>query len=85
MATYAEILNGEVIRVLKVDNSIIDENGNENETLGADFLRDLLGGEWVQTFYTPAGAPIDHPRGKFAAIGDVWDGTNFIKQERPEE
>jgi hypothetical protein len=67
MAHFAEIdENNLVLRVLVVDNSL--------ESRGADFLaNDLgLGGTWIQTSYNANFA------GKFAGIGDTWDGSNFI-------
>jgi hypothetical protein len=66
MAHFAEIdLNNKVLRVLVVDD--LEENR------GQEFLaNDLgLGGTWVQTSYSAKFG------NKFAAIGDVWDGTNF--------
>ena len=67
MAHFAEIdKDNKVLRVLVVDNS--------EEHRGQDFLaNDLnLGGTWIQTSY--------HANfgGKYAAIGDTWDGTNFV-------
>ena len=61
MAHFAEIKNGKVVQVLVVPN--------EEESRGQEFLaEDLgLGGTWVQTSYN---ATI---RGKFAAIGDIYD------------
>lgn len=74
MAHFAE-LNSEnkVIRVLVVDNS--------QEHRGQEFLADDcgLGGTWVQTSYN------SNFGGKFAAIGDTWDGTNFIPAPKVEE
>ena len=66
MAHFAEIdSDNKVIRVLVVDNS--------QEHRGQDFLaNDLgLGGTWVQTSYNA------NFGGKYAGIGDIWDGTNF--------
>jgi hypothetical protein len=66
MAHFAEIdSNNIVLRVLVVDN--------EQEHRGQEFLaEDLgLGGTWVQTSYNA------NFGGKFAGIGDTWDGTNF--------
>ena len=62
MAHFAEINeNNVVIRVLVVDNS--------QEHRGQEFLaNDLgLGGTWIQTSYN------GNIRGKYAAIGDVYD------------
>ena len=67
MAHFAEIdSNNKVLRVLVVDNS--------EEHRGQDFLaNDLgLGGTWIQTSYN------NNFGGKYAGIGDTWDGTNFV-------
>ena len=68
MAHFAEIdSNNKVLRVLVVDNA--------HEDRGAEYLSvDCnLGGTWVQTSYNA------NFGGKFAGIGDTYDGTNFIK------
>jgi hypothetical protein len=65
MAHFAEIdSNNVVLRVLVV--------ANEHENRGQDFLaKDCgLGGTWVQTSYNA------NIRGKFAAIGDIYDEAN---------
>lgn len=70
MAHFAEIDNtNKVLRVLVVDNS--------QEHRGQEFLANdcNLGGTWVQTSYNA------NFGGKFAAVGDVWDGTNFTTPE----
>jgi hypothetical protein len=67
MAHFAEIdYDNKVLRVLVVDNS--------QEHRGQEFLaNDLgLGGTWIQTSYNA------NFGGKYAGIGDTWDGTNFI-------
>ena len=53
MANFAEIgLNNKVLRVIVVANEeLLDENGVEQESKGAEFCRTLLGGTWVQTSY----------------------------------
>jgi hypothetical protein len=66
MAHFAEInSDNKVLRVLVVDNS--------QEHRGQEFLADDLGlgGTWIQTSYNA------NFGGKYAGIGDVWDGTNF--------
>lgn len=66
MAHFAEIdSNNKVLRVLVVDNA--------QESRGQEFLANdcKLGGTWVQTSYNA------NFGGKFAGVGDVWDGTNF--------
>lgn len=73
MAHFAEIdSNNVVIRVLVVDNS--------QEHRGQEFLADDcdLGGTWVQTSYNA------NFGGKFAGIGDTWNGTNFVSPPTPE-
>lgn len=67
MAHFAEIdSDNKVLRVLVVDNS--------HEHRGQEFLaNDLgLGGTWVQTSYNA------NFGGKFAGVGDTWNGTEFI-------
>jgi hypothetical protein len=74
MAHFAEIdYDNKVLRVLVVDNS--------QEHRGQEFLaNDLgLGGTWIQTSYNA------NFGGKYAGIGDVWDGTNFTTPEVTEE
>lgn len=74
MAHFARVENGIVSEVIVVANEVLlDENGQEQESIGASFCNDLLGGEWVQTSYNGTF------RGKFALNGDSWDGTNFIE------
>ena len=53
MAHFAEIdPEGYVIRVLVVDNAdITGPDGQESEALGKAFLRQLVGGVWVQCSY----------------------------------
>lgn len=70
MAHWAEIdENNKVLRVLVGDNN--DPNGDE----GYQWLLDNLGGRWIKTSYNA------NFGGKFAGIGDTWDGTNFISPE----
>lgn len=72
MAHFAEINNGIVGRVTVIANPVLlDENGQEQESIGAAFCHNLFGGEWVQTSYNA------NFRNKFAVAGDKWDGTNF--------
>jgi hypothetical protein len=73
MAHFAEIdSNNVVLRVLVV--------ADEHEHRGQEFFADDcgLGGTWIQTSYN------SNIRSKFAGIGDIWDGTNFVAPE-PEE
>jgi hypothetical protein len=73
MAHFAEIdSNNVVLRVLVV--------ADEHENRGQEFLADDcgFGGTWVQTSYNANFA------GKFAGIGDTWDGANFVSPPAPE-
>ena len=69
MAHYAEIVNDQVTRVLVVANDVTHAtpDGTEDEALGATFLHDLLGGEWVATSYN------GNKRGVYAGIGYTYD------------
>ena len=70
MAHYAEIdTDNRVIRVLVVANEVTHAtpDGSEDEALGATFLADLLGGEWVATSYN------GNKRARYAGIGYRYD------------
>ena len=73
MAHFAKIENGLVTQVIVISND--DCGGGEypkSEKAGQAFIASLgLDGEWMQTSYN------GNFRGKFAAIGDVFDGTTF--------
>lgn len=70
MAHFAQIENNLVTQVIVVDNNdILDEQGNESETIGTQFCTDLLGGTWVQTSYN------GNIRKNYAGIGDTYDAT----------
>lgn len=67
MAHFAEIdSDNKVLRVLVV--------ADEHEHRGQEFLANdcNLGGTWIQTSYNA------NFGGKFAGVGDTWDGTNFV-------
>ena len=58
MAGFAKLgMNGEVLQVVAVDNSVItDSNGVEQEKLGIDFLTKLYNWPiWKQTSYNTRG------------------------------
>lgn len=69
MAHFAEINEfNEVLRVIVINNfDCLDQDGNENEVIGAKFCHNLLGGRWVQTSYN---AKI---RKNYAGIGYIYD------------
>lgn len=75
MATFARVEREFVVDIVKVDDSCAPD-----EQAGAEFLSALIPGEWVQTFY-PVNQPDPYPRGKYAAIGDAWDGERFYTVE----
>lgn len=65
MAHWAEINdNNIVLRVTVGDNNEPDE--------GYQWLIDNLGGKWIKTSYNA------NIRGKYAAIGDVYDEINDV-------
>jgi hypothetical protein len=75
MAHFARIERNVVAEVIVVNNEVItDTNGQEQEQLGIDFCKSLYGAdtEWVQTSYNA------NFRSKYAGLGDIWDGTNFV-------
>lgn len=52
MAHFAKIENGMVIQVIVVANEdCVDSEGVEQESIGAAFCQNLLGGDWKQTSY----------------------------------
>ena len=70
MASFAKLgLNGEVLQVIAVDNSVItDSNGIEKEKLGIDFLTELYNWPvWKQTSYN------SNFRKNHASIGYTYD------------
>ena len=71
MAHYAEVdQENKVLRVLVVANEVTHAtpDGSEDESLGATFLSDLLGGEWVATSYNGNGR-----RKRYAGPGYILD------------
>lgn len=83
MAHFAQIdENGIVRQVIVVNNEdILDSKGKESEKVGQDFIKSIgIEGTWIQTSYN--GNPVDgQDRGKYAGIGDTWDGTKFVSPE----
>ena len=72
MAHFARIENGIVREVIVVGN-----DDAPTEAAGQAFIASIgLTGEWVQTSYN--NNPVEGAsRGKYAGIGDIWDGTTF--------
>ena len=69
MAHFAELdENNIVIRVIVVSNDVLlDENGIEQEDIGAAFCEETFGGRWVQTSYNRSF------RKNFAGTGYTYD------------
>ena len=70
--------NNVVTEVIVIDNNeLLDENNEEQESLGIDFITNTLSltGTWKQTSYN------GNFRVNFAGIGDTYDEENdvFIK------
>ncbi len=82
MAHFAKIENGIVREVIVVGN-----DDAPTEAAGQAFIASIgLIGEWVQTSYN--NNPVEGAsRGKYAGIGDTWDGTVFaspVVEDAPE-
>ena len=78
MAHFAQMNGNTVGQVIAVNNDIIgNASGLDGEAEGIAFCQSLFGAdtEWAQTSYSAAF------RGKYAGIGDTFDGTNFIAQK----
>lgn len=74
MAHFAKIENSIVREVIVVSN---DDCGGgtfpASEPIGQTFIASIgLDGEFLQTSYHA------NFRGKYAAIGDEWNGTDFV-------
>ncbi len=68
MAHFAKINNNNIVeQVVVLDNSL--------ESIGSKYLSEHYGGTWIQTSYNA------NFGGKYAGIGDIWDGTNFTTPE----
>lgn len=80
MAYFARVENGIVREVVVVRNvELHDDAGTPQESIGQAFLAELfphtVASDWVQTSYSGS------RRGKYAGIGDLWDGVNFTTPE----
>jgi hypothetical protein len=68
MAHFAKIEDGIVRQVIVINNEVLkDENGIEQESIGAQFCADTFGGEWKQTSYN------GNFRGRYAGSGMIYD------------
>lgn len=70
MAHFAELDQNSIVkRVIVVNNNdILDENGNESESVGINFLHHLFGDDtiWKQTSYN------NNFRNKYAGPGNIY-------------
>jgi hypothetical protein len=69
MAHFAKIENNTVRQIIVVRNEdILDENGNESESVGQAFIESIgLDGTWLQTSYNGSF------RGRYALAGMIYD------------
>ena len=68
MAHFAQIDNNIVTNVIVVDNQVLlDDQGVEQASLGAQFCQDLMGGTWIQTSYN------NNFKKQYAGIGYTYD------------
>jgi hypothetical protein len=73
MAHFARLENNIVTQVIVINNEVLfDENGVEQESIGAQFCADTFGGEWKQTSYNA------NFRGKYAGSGDIYDPVEDV-------
>lgn len=81
MAHFAYVVDGVVQRVEVVNNDALDPNDEEGS--GQAFLATLYPGtepgDFVQTSYNASF------RGKYAGIGDTWDGVDFTAVDPTQE
>ena len=73
MAHFAQVADGKVQQVIVVSN-----DDAPDEATGQAFIASIgLEGEWIQTSYN--NNPVEGAsRGKYAGIGDLWNGTQFV-------
>lgn len=66
-AHAAKIENGVVVQVV-----VIPRQENDDDAAVQAYCNSIgLDGTWVDTSYTGS------RRGKYAGVGDIWDGENF--------
>tara|TARA_R110000868_G_scaffold407593_1_gene689182 strand:+ start:876 stop:1136 length:261 start_codon:yes stop_codon:yes gene_type:complete len=80
MAHFAKVSDGIVEQVIVVANSDCNNlEFPESESIGQAFIASLgIDGEWKQTSYNA------NFRGKYAGMGDTWNGTDFVPPVIPE-
>lgn len=70
-----------VVKVERIEASVMTgPDGKESEALGQEYLAGIYPGtlpeDYILTHYS-VNQPDPYPRGKFAGVGDTWDGTQF--------
>lgn len=85
MPHFAHCPDGIVQKVERIESAVMtDPEGHESEPMGQAFLAglypDTVATDYVMTFY-PVNQPEPYPRGKYAGIGDIWDGSVFSTPE----
>jgi hypothetical protein len=73
MAHFAQVSNGIVSQVI-----VVSDEDAPDESTGKAFIASIgLAGDWIQTSYN--NNPVEGAsRGKYAGIGDLWNGTEFV-------
>jgi hypothetical protein len=81
MAHFARISDDNVVQQVIV----VSNDDAPTEAAGKAFIASIgLAGEWVQTSYN--NNPIEgQDRGKYAGIGDTWDGSVFSSPQPEQE
>jgi hypothetical protein len=82
MAHFARLENNIIREIIVINNEVLkDENGVEQESIGAQFCADTFGGEWKQTSYN------GNFRGRYAGNAVIYDAEldEFISQTSTEE
>lgn len=76
MAHFAKLNGDNIVDYIIVINNevILDENGQEQESLGVEFCKSIYGEDtkWIQTSYNGSF------RGRLAKPGYIWDGEKFV-------
>ena len=79
MAHFAQLnADNVVLQVIVVSNNeLLDDNNDEQESLGRSFCQEHFGGTWVQTSYNR------NIRKNYACIGDTYDSVRdaFIPEK----
>jgi len=78
MAHFALINDDDIVQTVIVVSNDDCGGGDfpQSEPVGQAFLASIgIAGQWLQTSYHA------NFRGKYAGIGDLWDGTNFVSPE----